>query len=57
MPDPAVSRLGGKRFRTRRAQLKRAVRPPGVVVRGIRSQHNPEMPLSEDQHLVGELGA
>jgi hypothetical protein len=32
------------------------MRPPCVVVRGIRDQHIPEMVLSEDEHAVGEFG-
>jgi hypothetical protein len=32
-------------------------RLPCVVVRGIRTQHVPEMLLSEDQHAVREFGA
>ena len=31
--------------------------PLGVVVRGVLGQHPAEVPLSEDQHPVGQLGA
>jgi hypothetical protein len=51
-----VDRLGDKRFRARRTKLERAMRPPRVVVRGIQGKHPTEMPLSVDQHPVGELG-
>ncbi len=30
--------------------------PLGVVVRGVRGQHPAKVPLSEDQHPVGQLG-
>ena len=49
-PDPAVDRLGGRRFRPRRTQLQRSMRPLGVVVRGIRGKDPPQMTLAEDQH-------
>jgi hypothetical protein len=56
-PDPAVDRLGDKRFRTRRAQLQRSMRPPRVVVHGIPGKHPTKVLLAEDQHAVGEFGA
>jgi len=45
-----VDRLGGRRFRARRTQLQRSMRPLGVVVRGILGEHSAEVPLAEDQH-------
>jgi hypothetical protein len=38
-PDPAVDRLGDKRFRTRRAQLQRSMWPPRVVMHGLPGKH------------------
>ena len=32
------------------------MRPPGVVVRGLPGKHLAQVPLTEDQHPVGDLG-
>ena len=37
--------------------MQRSVWPLVVVVRGIRGKHPAEVPLAEDQHPIGELGA
>ena len=55
--DPAQNRLGDRRFRARRAEPEGAMRPLSVVVRGVLGQHPAEVPLPEDQHPVGQLGA
>ena len=48
-----MDRLGRRRCRPRRAQLKRPMRACGVVVEGIPGKHPAQMPLPEDQ-LQGE---
>ena len=55
--DPAIDRLGDRRLRARWTQLEGSMRPLSVVVRGVLGQHPAEVPLSEDQHPVGEFGA
>jgi hypothetical protein len=47
-PDPAVDRLGESRWRARRAELQRSMRPLGVVVRFIRGKHPAQVSLPED---------
>jgi hypothetical protein len=47
-----MNRLGDKRFRTRRAQVQRSMRPPRAVVRSAGRERPAEVPLAEDQHAV-----
>jgi hypothetical protein len=54
--DPAVDRLGDRRFRPWRTQLQRSMRPLRVVVHRVSGKHPAEVSLSEDQHAVGEFG-
>ena len=56
-PDPAIDRLGDKRFRTRRTQLQRSMWPPRVVMHGVPGKYPAKVLLAEDQHPVGEFGA
>jgi hypothetical protein len=50
-----VSEIRGGRFWARRTQLQRSMRPPRVVVRGIRGEHPAQVSLTEDQHPVGDF--
>jgi hypothetical protein len=56
-PDPLVPEIRDRRFWMWRAQLQRSMRPSPVVVSGVVGKHPAEVPLSEDQHPVGELGS
>jgi hypothetical protein len=40
-----------------RAQLQRAMRPPRVVLPGVLRKHSMEVPLTEDQHPIGQFGS
>ena len=51
-----MNRLGYRRCRAGRPQLQCPMRPPGVVVGGVHGQHPAQVPLTEDQHPVGDLG-
>ena len=56
MPDPAIDRLGNRRCRARRPQPQCPMRPLGVVMGGVYGKYPAQMPLTEDQHPVGDLG-
>jgi hypothetical protein len=50
-----VDWLGNMRFRARRAQLQRSMRPLRVVVPGVLGKHPAEVSLPEDQQTIGHL--
>jgi hypothetical protein len=37
-------------------QPQRSMRPPAVVMRGVQGKHMTQVPLTKDQHPVGDLG-
>ena len=51
-----MDRLGNRRCRARRSQPQRSMRPRGVVVGGVPGKHPAQVPLTEDQYPVGDLG-
>jgi hypothetical protein len=54
--DPVLGEVRGRVVGPGRAELPAAMGPPAVVVGRVLIQDRPQMPLAEDQHLVGELG-
>jgi hypothetical protein len=55
-PDPAMNRLGNRRCRARRPQPQCPMRPRGLVVGGVPTNHLVQVPLAENRHTVGDLG-
>ena len=49
--------FGRRRLCSWRTQVSGSMRALGVVVRRILGEHRAKVPLSEDQHAVGEFGA
>jgi hypothetical protein len=43
--------------RLRRAEFAGTVRPSTVVVPNVLREHHTQVPLTEDQHAVGEFGS
>jgi hypothetical protein len=54
--DPLVGQVGDGVVGPGRVQLAAVVGSPPVVVPGILGHDQPQMPLAEDQHPVGDLG-
>jgi len=48
--------LGNRRCRARWPQPQRPMWPPRVVMGRVHGKHPAQVPLSEDQHPVGDLG-
>ena len=56
MLDPLHGEVGGRVVGPRWAELAAAMRAPSVVMGLILSQDRPQVPLTGDQHPVGDLG-
>ena len=56
MLDPLHGEVGGRVVGPRWAELAAAMGAPSVVMGLILSQDRPQVPLTEDQHPVGDLG-
>ena len=54
--DPLLEEVNGRVVWPGRAELAAAMRAAPVVVGLALGQDRPQMPLAEDQHLVGDLG-
>jgi len=54
-PDPADAEIRDGRFWVWQAQLRRAMRPPRVVVSRVLGEHPAQAAFNEDQRAVGQF--
>ncbi len=56
-PDPLLVEIWGGMIGAWREQLPRTMWPPAVVVSAVLGKDGPQVPFTEEQDAVGELGA